>query len=81
MLEIPPSELNEDSFKDAHCTECGTHGKLRLEWRKLDEPYYVAKPIGTYSIAGVMQKVSVKQHTKWPWAVCGSCGAAKAAKL
>jgi transcription elongation factor Elf1 len=55
---------------DVPCPECGAKAfsiKTRL----------VARPIGTYSLAGAQMKVSAYE---WPHLVCGNCGAAYAAK-
>ena len=50
---------------DVTCKYCGVTGQVRVEMR------LVAKPAGTYSLAGAQMKVSA---TSWPWAVCDACG-------
>ena len=48
------------------CKHCGE--PLRIEWRE----EIIAKPIGTWSLAGQQIKFS-GQKVKWPWAVCDNC--------
>lgn len=40
----------------------------------------VAKPIGTFSLAGQQPKVSAIAGV-WPWIVCGNCGFEEKAKV
>jgi hypothetical protein len=47
------------------CRDCGPAGKLRIVHR------LVARPIGTFSLAGAQMKVSAYW---WPWMVCDNCG-------
>lgn len=54
---------------DVPCTKCGAE-KLRIEMR----PVLVAKPPGSYSLAGVQMKHSAVAG-EWPWMVCDGCGA------
>lgn len=51
------------------CRDCGTPA-LRVEWRSK----LAAKPVGTFSLAGVQAKLAAEE-TPWPWAVCDNCGA------
>lgn len=55
-----------ERIEGMNCKHCGN--PLRIEWR--DE--YIAKPLGTYSIAGAQNKV-VAHTVQWPWAVCDTC--------
>lgn len=48
----------------ATCRYCG-HDRIRIEWRLVPEP------VGTYSLAGVQDKVAA---TNTPFAVCEGCG-------
>lgn len=56
-------------FQGVPCTNCGETA-LRLEYRELFE----AKPLGTWSLAGVQDKRSVVARP-WPYCVCDACGA------
>lgn len=57
------------------CVYCHATGRIVVEWR--DE--YVPRPNGTYSLAGMGEKVSAVL-TRWPWAVCKGCGHASRGK-
>lgn len=46
------------------CRYCG-HVGIRVEWR------FEAREPGTYSLAGVQDKVSAH---RWPFAICEGCG-------
>ena len=46
------------------CKHCGPDHPLRIEWR------LVAKPLGTYSLAGAQTKVAA---TNTPFAICDRC--------
>lgn len=52
-------------IEDATCRYCGATGRIRVEWR------LEAKPLGTYSIAGLQPKAVARSH---PYATCGGCG-------
>jgi hypothetical protein len=54
------------------CGNCGTVGQLRIEHRM------VARPIGSFSLAGQQMKVSARL---WPYMVCDGCGAECEGKL
>jgi hypothetical protein len=51
------------------CKHCGPQQPLRIEMRE----ELVAKPIGTFSLAGQTVKFSTVKRG-WPWAVCDNCG-------
>lgn len=46
-----------------YCKYCNHQG-LRIEWR------LKAKPLGTWSLAGMQDKVVAQ---KWPWCICDNC--------
>jgi len=56
-------------FAGIPCRDCGD-AVLRLEYRTT----LVAKPLGTWSLAGVQDKRSAVE-IDWPWCVCDSCKA------
>ena len=47
------------------CKHCGEEFPLRVEWR------LVAKPLGTWSLAGAQMKTVA---TNTPFAICDNCG-------
>ncbi|MFZ2238016.1 MAG: hypothetical protein WAV90_00575 [Gordonia amarae] len=51
------------------CRHCGPEHPLRIEWR--DE--IVARPLGSFSLAGAQMKFSATKR-QWPWAICDNCG-------
>ncbi len=51
-------------LSEVPCKACGKCA-LRIEER------FEAKPIGTWSLAGVQTKLT---GTMWPWMVCDACG-------
>jgi len=55
------SDLDPSAWTCRHCGHVG----VRIEWR------LEAKPLGTFSLAGVQTKVSATEH---PYAVCEGCG-------
>lgn len=57
--------------ENARCLYCGSFD-VWLEWRIL------AKPIGTFSLAGGQMKFSA---AGWPYAVCGGCGHVSKGKI
>jgi hypothetical protein len=66
-MTTPYSEL-----PNIPCTKCGEAGGLEIEQR------LEALPLGTYSLAGAMLKVSARY---WPWMVCKLCGAESRGKV
>lgn len=66
-------EINESDLARLECPHCHTTGSLRIEVR------LVAKPLGSYSIAGAQPKVVA---TQIPHLVCtkANCGFILAAK-
>lgn len=60
MAKLTPEAVAEVTAA-IECPECHIVGSLALEWK------LVAKPQGTYSLAGVQPKVSAKE---WPYLVC-----------
>jgi hypothetical protein len=54
-------EIDEEQLKKLPCPQCNTQGSLKLENR------LVAKPLGSYSIAGAQPKVVA---TQVPHLVC-----------
>ena len=52
---------------DASKTPCPACGELTL----VIEERFEAKPIGTWSLAGVQNKMT---GTMWPWIRCTNCG-------
>ncbi len=46
------------------CPQCAKHG-LVIDWR------LVARPVGSYSLAGVQMKFSAREE---PWLRCPACG-------
>lgn len=53
---------------DLWCKHCGPEFPLRIEMREV----YVAKPLGSFSLAGGQMKVSAIKR-RWPYAVCDNC--------
>lgn len=51
------------------CRYCGPDFELRIEYREELE----AKPLGSFSLAGMNPKFSAVKRN-WPWAVCDNCG-------
>lgn len=47
------------------CKHCGPEFALRIEWR------LVAKPLGTFSLAGQQMKFSAANT---PFVICDNCG-------
>lgn len=64
----PPRNVEPNPLAGHPCTRCGAR-TLRVELRE----ELVAKPLGTFSLAGVNPKVSAVSRD-WPWAVCDTCG-------
>ena len=63
------SDLAPNPFDGIPCRDCGEPA-LRMEWR----PRLAAKPIGSFSVAGMQFKVPVTEQL-WPWCVCDNCKA------
>lgn len=63
---VPPASLAGalPDLSQVRCVYCG-HVGIRVEWR------LEAKPLGTWSLAGVQEKY-VASH--WPYAICNGCG-------
>jgi uncharacterized Zn finger protein len=61
-------------YPDASDTPCPGCGALAL----VIEEKFEAKPLGTYSIAGVQDKAV---GTMWPWIRCTNCGITARGKL
>lgn len=60
-----------DKLETSPCPQCGEVGKLRIEYRdKL-----VAKPLGSFSLAGAQMKVSARR-VQAPFLCCDACGLA-----
>lgn len=74
-METNPRSLVPNPLAGVPCVKCGALA-LRVEAR--DE--LVARPIGTYSLAGAQLKTSVVERS-WPWAVCDGCGGESRGKL
>lgn len=64
-----------DYIKNIPCPECHKEGVLRVEIRER----IVARPIGTYSLAGNQLKVSANK-VPWPYLACTECGYEEAGK-
>jgi hypothetical protein len=60
--------MAENPFVGIPCRDCG-QATLRLEYRK----ELVAKPLGTWSLAGAQMKTAAVEG-EWPWCVCDNCG-------
>jgi hypothetical protein len=71
-LPVTPERAAERLAR-VECPGCHGVGTLALEY------LLVAKPFGTYSLAGAQPKVAAYE---WPYLVCAAegCGFAKAAK-
>lgn len=54
--------------EDCPCPGCGEYS-LRIEHRTTLR----VKPLGTWSLAGMQNKVSATEES-WAWLVCDSCG-------
>lgn len=63
------TNLLDYDWSTTPCAKCGAVGHLRLEVRST----LVAKPLGTWSLAGVQCK-TVASEQPWPWLVCDACG-------
>lgn len=62
------STRTDNPLTGVPCRDCGQL-TLRIEWRSK----LVAKPTGSYSLAGAQPKVAAEEKP-WPWAVCDNCG-------
>lgn len=70
------AEATTATLADVPCSKCGVVGRLRLEIRR----FLVAKPFGTFSLAGQQLKV-VATERPWPWMVCDGCGRESRGKM
>jgi hypothetical protein len=73
-MDVPTTPKRAaQALADVVCPDCNAVGTLALEY------LLVAKPFGTYSLAGAQPKVAAYE---WPHLVCKAegCGFAKAAK-
>lgn len=67
FCETRPAPLEAgrtQEYPDVECKYCG-HKGIRVEWR------LEAKPVGTWSLAGVQKKCLAGE---WPYAICNGCG-------
>ena len=61
--------MSDVTLEEVTCPGCGEIGDMEIEWRDT----LVARPLGTFSLAGQQLKVSA-DWARWPWLVCLSCG-------
>lgn len=62
------TRLMVEELADNPCPVCGE----QAFWIDMRETM-IAKPLGTFSLAGETMKFSVMRKP-WPWIVCGACG-------